>query len=480
MVLLFCWQLFYQFHTISKKYKGFYINFSTLNISKEFVLNIDSLGYKQMTDIQAASLPHILENKDIIAQAKTGSGKTVSFGIGLVNKLNVKKFRIQSVILCPTRELANQVAEEIRKLARFIHNVKILTLCGGVAYKPQVASLFHGAHIIVGTPGRVLKHLKEQNLSFDDVNTLVLDEADRMLDMGFTEDINEIIDFMPKTRQTLLFSATFQDNIKEMSSNILNEPIIVSTKHKEEAVKIEQAFYQIETESKSSLLPSIFSTYKPKSVVIFCNTKIACDNLSDDFYDLGFDVVVLHSDLEQKDRDETLILFSNKSYPILIATDVASRGLDIDDIDLIINFDIAHEPAIHTHRIGRSARAGKSGISIGLVNSDDLDKFEDIKLQSKEKFELLHCSTLIYDADYKLDSDYRAMYINGGKKDKVRAGDILGCLIQDIGLQKDDIGKINTLLFHSYVAIKKEVFEKAFDAMQNKKIKGKYFRTFKR
>lgn len=433
-----------------------------------------------MTDIQSESLPYILKNQDIIAQAKTGSGKTVSFGIGVINKLNVRKFRIQSVILCPTRELANQVAEELRKLARFIHNVKILTLCGGVAFKPQVASLFHGAHIIVGTPGRVLKHLKEENLTFNDVDTLVLDEADRMLDMGFNEDINTIIDFMPKKRQTLLFSATFQENIQELSAHILNEPVMISTQNKEEAVKIEQVFYQIEHESKSAILPALFSTYKPKSVVVFCNTKIACDNLSDALYDLGFDVLVLHSDLEQKERDETLILFANKSYPILIATDVAARGLDIDDIDLVVNYDIAHEPAVHTHRIGRSARAGKSGISIGLVNGNDLERFEEIQEELGENFELLSCSTLHDDIDYKLDSDYRAMYINGGKKNKLRAGDILGSLIQDIGLNKEDIGKINILLFHSYVAIKKESFEKAFDAIQNKKIKGKYFKTFKR
>ncbi len=433
-----------------------------------------------MTDIQAESVPHILEGKDIIAQAKTGSGKTVSFGIGLVNKLNVKKFRIQTVVLCPTRELANQVAGELRKLIRHIHNVKILTICGGMPFKPQATSLFHGAHIIVGTPGRILKHLQEENLSFKDVNTLVLDEADRMLDMGFNEDINTIIDYMPKDRQTLLFSATFQDDIEELSSHILKEPVRVSTTQKEEKVKIKQAFYQIETESKIEILPFVFSTYTPKSVVIFCNTKIACDEVGDDLYEMGFDVQVLHSDLDQKERDETLILFANKSYPILIATDVAARGLDIDDIDLVVNYDIAHEPAIHTHRIGRSARAGKSGVSVGLVNGNDLYKFEDISETYDEKFELLHCDTLKNDPNYELEGDYKTMYINGGKKNKLRAGDILGAFIQDIGLEKDDIGKINTFAFHTYVAIKKEVFEKAFKAIQTKKIKGKFFRIFKR
>ena len=433
-----------------------------------------------MTEIQEKSLPTILNNQDIIAQAKTGSGKTISFGIGLVNKLEVKKFRIQSLILCPTRELANQVAGEIRKLARHIHNVKILTLCGGMPYKPQVASLYHGAHILVGTPGRILKHLSEENMSFEHVHTLVLDEADRMLDMGFNEDINKIIDYLPKKRQTLLFSATFPDNIQELSENILNNPLMVSTKHEESAVNIQQDFYEIQNETKTTLLPAVFSTYKPKSAVIFCNTKIACDNLSDALYDLGYDVLTLHSDLEQRDRDETLFLFSNKSYPILIATDLAARGLDIDYIDLVINYDLANEAAVHTHRIGRSARAGKSGVSVSLVTSYDMDRFDEINEEANNAFVLLETSQLKDDLDFKLDSDYRTMYINGGKKNKLRAGDILGSLIQDVGLHKDDIGKINILNFHSYVAIKKEVFEKAFNIMEKKKIKGKFFRIFKR
>jgi ATP-independent RNA helicase DbpA len=382
--------------------------------------------------------------------------------------------------MCPTRELANQVAVELRKLARHIHNVKILTLCGGVPFKPQEASLSHGAHIIVGTPGRILKHLKEKNLSFDDIDTLVLDEADRMLDMGFYEDINSIIEYIPKQRQTLLFSATFPDDIQELSAHILNDPISVSTTHKEEKVKIKQVFYEIESEDKAQVLVDVFNTYEPSSVVIFCNTKIACDKLSDELYDIGFDVLVLHSDLDQKERDETLILFANKSYPILIATDVAARGLDIDDIDLVVNYDIANEPAVHTHRIGRSARAGKSGVSVGLVNGEDYEKYKELKLEANEEFELLQCDTLKVDRKYMLDAPFRTMYINGGKKNKLRAGDILGALIQDIGLEKDDVGKINTFAFHTYVAIKKEVFEKAFEAIQTKKIKGKFFRIFKR
>ena len=432
-----------------------------------------------MTDIQKKSLPHVLNNQDIIAQAKTGSGKTISFGIGVIHKLNVKQFRIQSLILCPTRELANQVAAEIRKLARFIHNVKVLTLCGGAPFKPQVASLYHGAHIIVGTPGRVLKHLEEEHLKLQSVNTLVLDEADRMLDMGFTEDINKIISYVPTNRQTLLFSATFPEDILQLSNNILNNPIEVSTVEQEEKANITQHFFELHNESKTSALPAVFSTYEPKSAIIFCNMKIKCDELADDLYELGFDVLVLHSDMEQYERDETLILFANKSYPILIATDVAARGLDIDDVDLVINYDIAKDADVHTHRIGRSARAGKSGLSISFVNPHDVVRFEAINESFNNQYEL-ETLKLEDDINFKLDSEFRTLYINGGKKNKLRAGDILGALIQSIGLQKEDIGKINILNFHAYVAIKKEVFEKAFKAFQSTKIKGKYFKTFKR
>ncbi len=428
-----------------------------------------------MTPIQKESLPIILEGKDIIAQAKTGSGKTVAFGIGVLNRLNVKRFRIQTVILCPTRELANQVANEVRKLARCMHNVKVLTLCGGMPYKPQVNSLFHGAHILVGTPGRVLKHLSEENMNFDDVNTLVLDEADRMLDMGFNEDIQSIIKMMPKDRQSLLFSATFPEDIDELSQSILNNPTKVSVISKE-TVKIEEHFYQVKDENKTALLPALFSTYAVKSVVIFCNTKIKCDSLFDELDELGFDVLVLHSDFDQKERDETLTLFANKSYPILIATDVAARGLDIDDIDMVINYDVAKDAAVHTHRVGRTARAQKSGRAVTFVNEYDLDNMDEIQ----ENITYLNTEKLEDDLSFKLDAPYRTLYINGGKKNKVRAGDILGSLIQEVGLQKDDVGKINIFNFYTYVAVKKEVEQKALKGLENGKIKGKRFKVYPR
>ncbi len=432
-----------------------------------------------MTEIQEKALPALLEKKDVIAQAKTGSGKTVAFSIPIVHKLDVKRFRIQSIVLAPTRELANQIAIEIRKLSRHIHNVKVLTLCGGVAYRPQVSSLFHGAHIIVGTPGRILKHINEENINLNEVDTLVLDEADKMLDMGFTEDITKIINVLPKNRQSLLFSATYQENIDTLASFVTTNPVNVKNENEEKTV-IEQKLYEVENNSKTSLIPALISSNKAKSVLIFCNTKIQCDELSNNLYDLGLDVLTLHSDLEQKQRDETIIFFSNKSYPILIATDVASRGLHIDDIDLVINYDIARDLETHTHRIGRTARAGKGGLAISLYNNyEDEDKIEDIK-QSFDDVKFERAEHISDDLEYKIDSDYRTLFINGGKKQKVRAGDILGALTAGVGLVKDDIGKINSLDFCSYVAVKKEVVKKALDGLSNGRIKGKYFKIYEK
>ncbi|MGD9623637.1 MAG: ATP-dependent RNA helicase DbpA [Arcobacter sp.] len=453
-------------------------NFSKLNLSKEFLKNLDSLEFIKMTPIQEKSLPLSLENKDLIAQAKTGSGKTVAFSIPIVNKLNVKDFKIQSLILAPTRELANQIAENLRKLSRHIHNVKVLTLCGGVPFKPQVVSLFHGAHIIVGTPGRVLKHIKEENIVLSGINTLVLDEADKMLDMGFYDDIMEIIETLPKERQTLLFSATYEKNIEDLATNILKNPSLVKIENEEKTI-INQTFYEVLEEDKASIIPALISSNKAKSILIFCNMKITCDKLADDLYDMGLDVLTLHSDLEQKQRDETIVLFSNKSYPILIATDVASRGLHIDDVDLVINYDLSLDEKIHTHRIGRTARAGKGGLAISLYTTNELDRVELIK-DNFANIKDDNISNIEDDLSYKIDSNFRTIFINGGKKQKLRAGDILGALTAGIGLQKDDIGKIDILDFCSYVAINKEKIDFVLEKLSKSKIKGKYYRIYEK
>jgi len=431
-----------------------------------------------MTKIQEKTLPLLLNNSDVIAQAKTGSGKTISFSIPLVEKLEVKKFTIQSMVICPTRELANQVAQEIKKLCRHIHNVKVLTLCGGVPFKPQAASLKHKAHIVVGTPGRLLKHISENNIELKNIKTLVLDEADKMLDMGFYEDVISIVNELPKdNRQTSLFSATFEENIKVLAKDILNNPVFIQDEDIHSNQKITQVFYKIAQASKTSLIPSLISSNKASSVLIFCNRKVTCEELADEIFELGFDCVVLNSDLDQKQRDETIVLFSNKSYPIMIATDVASRGLNIDDIDLVINYDVAKDEKVHTHRIGRTARAQAKGKAITLYTNEY--EIEEIK-ELYNDIEFSSIQNLEDDLSYNLMPEYRTLYINGGKKNKLRAGDIVGALIHQVGLKSEDIGNIDIFTFHSYVAIKKEYELKVLKELNNNKIKGKKYQVYKR
>lgn len=467
-------------YDIIKQKKGITIlTFDSLKISEELLKNLNSLGFKKMTSIQAKTIPLLLDKSDLIAQAKTGSGKTIAFTIPLVEKLEVKRFTIQSMVICPTRELANQVAQEIKKVCRHIHNVKVLTLCGGVPYKPQVASLRHKAHIIVATPGRVLKHISENNIQLENINYLVLDEADKMLDMGFYEDVISIFKALPKSKQTALFSATYEDNIKNLADNILHKNIFIEDDDVHKKQKINQIFYKVNEASKTALIPSIISSSKANSVLIFCNRKVTCEHLADDIFDLGFDCVVLNSDLDQKQRDETLVLFSNKSYPIMIATDVASRGLNIDNIDLVINYDVAKDEKVHTHRIGRTARAQNIGVAVTLYDEQSIHIVEDIK-EIYDDIEFKDIQSLKDDLSFNLQAKYRTLYINGGKKQKLRAGDIVGALINQAGLKSEDIGDIDIFTFHSYVAVKKEFELQALKELNRNKIKGKKYQVYKR
>jgi len=446
------------------------MNFSTLPLPQEMLTNLDSLGYKKMTPIQAEALPLILENKDVIAQAKTGSGKTAAFGIGLLNSLDVKKFRVQSLVLCPTRELADQVAKELRKIARFKHNIKILILCGGESFGKQLGSLSHQAHIIVGTPGRVLKHLNKDSLNLENLETLVFDEADRMLDMGFMEEIQSVLEYVPKERQTLLFSATYNDEIIEISKKIQKDAISVKTVSTESANKIDEYFY--ETSSKQDTLINIFSTYEPENVIVFTNTKIEAKELAENLQKAKIDAIAIHGDLEQYERNDVLVQFANKSCPVLIATDVAARGLDIKELSMVVNYDIPHGSETYTHRIGRTGRAGADGIAITLYNSFEIDKAEEYKNDTR-KFE---CSkSLKIKAGFEMKPQYVTLVIEGGKKDKIRAGDLLGALTGDAGLKGSSIGKIDIYDRQSYVAIERVLIKEAHAQLNKGKIKGKKF-----
>ena len=453
--------------------------FSSLPLSAEFLANLKSLDFKTMTPVQAQCLPAVLKGQDIQAQAKTGSGKTAAFGIGLLQEINAKQFQTQSLILCPTRELADQVSKELRRLARPITNVKILTLCGGKPIGPQYASLEFKPHIVVGTPGRVLKHLQKGTLKLHQLKTLVLDEADRMLDMGFHEDIMLIIDKMPTKRQTMLFSATLPDEIKHISQAIQNNPVDIKLDNQHDNNKIKQIFYEIQKGERLQTLLAILAHHRPESSVIFCNRKQQCQELADQLWGEGFHALALHGDLEQQERDQVLVQFSNKSSSILIATDVAARGLDIKDLSAVINFELTPDPEVHTHRIGRTGRAGKEGLALSLFMPSEVKKLNAIEEFQKSTVKIEPASSLKPRENYKLSPPMVTISINGGRKNKVRAGDLLGALTANTNLQGKQIGKIDIFDNLAYVAVERPAAKQAFKILSEGKIKGKKFRVRK-
>ena len=453
-------------------------DFASLDLNAALVDNLSSLGYTEMTPIQAQALPPILANQDVIAKAKTGSGKTATFALGLLNKLDVKRFRVQTLVLCPTRELADQVAVEIRKLARGIHNIKVLSLCGGLAFGPQVGSLEHGAHIIVGTPGRVEEHLRKGNLKLDNLTTLVLDEADRMLDMGFQKALDDIVSYMPTQRQTMLFSATYPEKIEKTAQRIMQCPVTVEVQDSHSNPSIAETLYQVENDaSRVEAVRLLLQAHQPETTLIFCNTKIDTDRLASELQAVGYEALALHGDLEQKQRDQTLVCFANRSVSVLVATDVAARGLDIESLDLVINYHVARELEVHTHRIGRTGRAGAQGIACSLYTQRENHKIgllEDYLKQKFERNDLPNKSVLRQPVFYP---PMVTIHIAGGKKQKLRAGDIVGALTGVDGIPGTEIGKIQLGDHWSYVAVAHKHGKTAFNKLNEGKLKGRSFKV---
>ena len=449
-------------------------SFKNLPLSAEIQGNLDTLNYTEMTPIQAEALPLILQGDDLIAKAKTGSGKTAAFGIGLLHHLRVEDFRVQALVLCPTRELADQVAKELRRLARATHNVKILTLCGGMPLGPQVGSLEHGAHIVVGTPGRIQEHLRKGTLALADVSTLVLDEADRMLDMGFTDAIRAIINECPTNRQTLLFSATYPEQIAQLAAEYLRDPKEVSVESLHQSSQIQQHFYEVEqTADKYLLIERLLAHHQPESVVIFCHTKKDCQDLADQLSEDGYSALALHGDLEQRDRDQVLIRFANKSCANLVATDVAARGLDIKALDLVINFELPRDPEVYIHRIGRTGRAGHEGVAVSLVTPAEGHRVNRIQELLGETLTWDDAATLEDQQTGVMQPPMVTLCIDGGKKNKIRPGDLLGALTGEAGFSADQIGKIDISPFHSYVAVNREIGKAALKRLMDGKVKGR-------
>ncbi len=453
-------------------------DFSSLTLNAALLGNLATLNYRVMTPIQAQSLPDILAGKDVIGQGKTGSGKTAAFGLGLLQKLEIRQFKVQALVLCPTRELADQVANEIRRLARSVQNIKITTLCGGTPLGPQISSLKNGTHIVVGTPGRIDDHLRKASLKLDFVQTLVLDEADRMLEMGFQETLDAIVARVPVQRQTLLFSATFPEEIQGIAKRFMRDPQMARVASTHDNAVIRQQFYKVNNEAHRLIaLRMLLLKFKPESSLVFCNTKRETQEVADQLQAHGFSVLALHGDLEQRDRDQTLVRFSNKSASILVATDVAARGLDIDGLDAVFNYEIARDTEVHVHRIGRTGRAGSKGLACTLYTEQ-----EDYKVALLENTLGYNISPETLPANKILDeapqqAKMTTLILDGGKKQKLRPGDILGALTGDKGIDGKQVGKIYITDNRAFVAVDRKAAHAALNKLNHGKLKGRSIRA---
>ena len=452
-------------------------SFNELQLPAATLANLQQLGYLGMTPIQAASLPLALAGHDLIAQAKTGSGKTAAFALVLLARLKPTEAggppAVQALVLCPTRELAEQVTQEIRRLARAEENTKTLTLCGGSALRPQQQSLEHGAHIVVGTPGRVMDHLQRGHLSLAGLNTLVLDEADRMLDMGFHDDIAAIAKQAPKQRQTLLFSATYPEGIAKLSQQFMREPREVKLTARHAVGQIRQHFFEVKESERLHAVSLLLNHHRPASTLAFCNTRQQCRDLVEVLRAQGFVALALHGELEQRERDQVLIQFANHSCSVLVATDVAARGLDIAELEAVINVDITPDPQVHVHRIGRTGRVDAQGWAWSLASLDEMGSVGKIEAMQGAESEWHPLSELVPASAEPLVPPMVTLQIVGGRKEKIRAGDVLGALTKDAGFAAAQIGKINVNPFSTYVAVDRQIARQALSKLNAGKVKGK-------
>jgi ATP-independent RNA helicase DbpA len=453
----------------------FMSDFSQWSLRSELVEAIASQGITEPTPIQQASLADILAGTDVLAQAKTGSGKTLAFALGILSGLDAPS-GVQALVLCPTRELADQVTQAIRKVAVRLPNVKVSAFYGGIPVRVHVESLVHEPAIVVGTPGRILELIETGALKLDAMKTLVLDEADRMLDMGFEPAIQAIQKALPKKRQTLLFSATFPDAVRALSKSYQRDPkeILLDTDTRSE--HIEQLFFEVPINRKADALLHLLGQLQPAQALVFCNTKIDCQQVEQHLAKAGFDVTALHGDLEQRDRDEAMVRFQNGSVRVLVATDVAARGLDVSDLPLVISYELAHQADVHVHRVGRTGRAGKDGRALALVASSEIGRVKAVEEQMSltAQWQRIDLSAIKL---APLKADWKTLVIDAGRKDKLRPGDILGALTGKQQITATQVGKIALFDTRSYVALHRSVADKALSLLRQDKIKGRSFRV---
>ena len=452
--------------------------FEALALKAPLARAIEVLGFASMTPVQVQAVPPILEGKDVIARARTGSGKTVAFGLGVLTNVDVAQARVQSLVLCPTRELADQVSAELRRLARFIPNCRIVTLCGGVPVRTQLPSLEQPPHVVVGTPGRILDHLRRETLDLRTLGVLVLDEADRMLALGFAESIRDVVTQTAKARQTLLFSATYPPDIQSLSRDLQRAPVEVTVETPADSDDIEEVFFDVSPNQKLDALTVLLHRYTPESTLVFCHTRNDVREVTEQLGARGFSALALHGELEQRDRDEVLLRFVNKSCSILVATDVAARGLDIKQLPAVISYELPTDPDQHVHRIGRTGRAGEKGLAFSLCSRRERERVDAIEARRGKpvrwgELDLTGADALPPPTPVAMVT----LLIDGGKQDKLRPGDLLGALTQEIGLAGTDVGKIDVHPSRTYVAIRKERAERALHGLRNGKIKGRSFKV---
>ena len=446
-------------------------SFATLALEPAWLANLEQLGYREMTPIQALALPAMLEGRDVLGQAATGTGKTAAFGLALLARL--APHRPSGLVLCPTRELAAQVADELRRLARPLPHTRVLVLSGGTSVQRERASLAHGVDVLVGTPGRVLDHLQRERLDLSGIRTLVLDEADRMLEMGFVDSVRAIAQATPAERQTLLFSATFPDAVRALSATYQRDALHVVAPAEDITARIAQVVYAVDRAARIPALIRILGHHRPSSAVIFCNHRETCDVVAAGLSASGFAAVALHGGMAQHDRNTVLLLLKHGSLRVVVATDVAARGLDIDDLGAVVNFDLPREPDVLVHRIGRTARAGKHGLAISLVEGS-----VPAELRAGPLAGVAISPLPAAEAQLPPPPAMATIAIQGGRHDRLRPGDIVGALTTGVGLAAADLGPITITDRISFVAVTAAVVERALDGLVAGKIKNRRFRSY--
>ena len=459
--------------------------FDQLLDSRPLLEVLKELGFENPTPVQAQSIPLLREGKDLIAQAETGSGKTAAFGLPLLSDINLESRRVQALVLCPTRELCAQVARELRRLGRKHMGLQVLVVAGGAPIGPQWSALERGVHIVVGTPGRVIDHLERRSLDLRGIRTLVLDEADRMLDMGFEESLTRIVEDCPEKRQTVLFSATFPRTIEGLSKRYQKNAVrITIEKSTEDAPRIEQILVRAEPEERMKALLHVLREYPSDSCIVFVNFKATAKDLVSGLRVLKVAAGALQGDMEQYDRDQMMARFRNGSIRVLVATDVAARGIDVPNLGLVVNYEAPIQTEDYVHRIGRTGRAGAQGVAVTFLSEKEQPKLERIEKTVATRLQQepmpvwaeQTVNALASEIDYQ--ASMRTLMISGGRKDKVRPGDILGALTGEAGaLQGSQVGKIEIHDRFSYVAVKADIASIALRRLQDGRIKGRKFRV---